>query len=135
MVRVDVYAKKNRFYLVPVYVADVARGIVKNRAIVAHKSEEEWDLVDGSFDFRFSLFPGDLVEIEKKDGAYLGYYKSCHRGDGRLLLDRHDRMPREGDCGTFYVSTRKDVLSMSKYQVDPLGEIRLVGSEKPPFVL
>ena len=44
-------------------------------------------------------------------------------------------MPREGDCGTFYVSTRKDVLSMSKYQVDPLGEIRLVGSEKPPFVL
>ena len=99
--------------------------------------------MDGSFDFRFSLFPGDLVEIEKtatsrkKQDIVRGYYVTCDIDNGKITLSSHDRSPSPpwDKKGQQRVSTRQGVLSFRKYQVDPLGEISPVGSEKPPFVL
>ncbi|MGD9788920.1 MAG: type II CRISPR RNA-guided endonuclease Cas9, partial [Sulfuricellaceae bacterium] len=55
MLRVDVFTKAGKFHLVPVYVHHRVTGL-PNRAIVAFKDEEEWTLVDDSFQFCFSLY-------------------------------------------------------------------------------
>lgn len=39
MVRVDVYHKNGKFFLIPLYVADIAKKVKKNRAIIAGKNE------------------------------------------------------------------------------------------------
>lgn len=127
MVRVDVYSKDGKFYLVPHYVEDVARGVIKDRAIVANtKSEDEWQKIDEGFRFEFSLFYNDLVKIRRKDEVLLGYYKGTHRGTSNITIALHDGSEeKEGigvrTCGLF-----------EKYQVDPLGRYTRVRHESPP---
>lgn len=135
MVRVDVYEKTGKISLVPVYVADIARKTVKNRAIVQGKAEAERPVIDGTYTFLFSLFPSDLVEIRRKDGIFRGYYVSCDRADGRIILEAHDRNPDWGKKGQKRFATRTDVLSFKKFHVDPLGEVFEIKNEKPPFSL
>src|SRR5690606_37205272 len=91
MLRVDVFTKGGKFHLVPVYVHHRVTGL-PNRAIMAFKDEDEWTLIDESFQFCFSLYPNDLVRIQQKNKPVIqGYYASCHRGTGNLNLWAHDR--------------------------------------------
>ena len=46
MVRVDVFTKSGKYFLVPIYTWQVAKGILPNKAIVAHKDESQWDEID-----------------------------------------------------------------------------------------
>ena len=46
MVRVDVFEKGGKYYLVPIYSWQVAKGILPDRAIIAFKDEEDWQLID-----------------------------------------------------------------------------------------
>lgn len=82
MLRVDVFTKAGKFHLVPVYVHHRVTGL-PNRAIVAFKDEEEWTLVDESFEFLYSVHPNDLIRIGlKAKEPITGYFASCHRGTG-----------------------------------------------------
>ena len=66
MVRVDVFYVKNEgYYLVPIYVVDTIKDKLPNKAIVANKPYEEWRVMSDN-DFKFSLYPNDLIYIKGK---------------------------------------------------------------------
>ena len=124
MLRVDVFSKAGRFYLVPVYVHHCAKKELPNRAVIAFKDESEWTLIDESFDWCFSLHPNDLVRVSQKGKTpILGYYSSCHRGTGNLNIWAHDRNQKIGKGGLYEGIGVKTALSLEKFHVDVLGNI------------
>ena len=123
MLRVDVFTKAGKFHLVPVYVHHRVTGL-PDRAIVAFKDEEEWTLVDHSFEFVFSLSPNDLVHVQQKGKTALsGYFGSCHRGTGNINLWLHDRNTVDSKVGAIDGIGVKTALSFEKLNVDVLGHI------------
>lgn len=133
MIRVDVFSKKNRngkdeWYLVPIYPHQVAdkKGWPKppNRAVVAHKEENEWTEIGHEYAFRFSLYPRSYVEVTKPDGQVLvGYFAGLDRSGGQINLANH-RNPTlfEDDAGNRTKSLgAKTLLSIKKYNMDRFG--------------
>lgn len=121
MLRVDVFTKAGKFHLVPVYVHHRVAGL-PNRAIVAFKDEIDWTLIDDSFNFCFSLYPNDLVQVKLKSEAHLGYYSGCDRATGAVGLWSHDRNTAVGKDGLIRIGV-KAALSVEKFDVDALGNI------------
>jgi CRISPR-associated endonuclease Csn1 len=122
MLRVDVFTKAGKFHLVPVYVHHRVTGL-PNRAIVAFKDEDEWTLIDESFQFLFSIHPNDLIRITLKKHSYIGYFASCHRGTGAFNLWSQDRNAQIGKGGAVEGIGIKTALSLEKFNVDVLGHI------------
>lgn len=123
MLRVDVFAKSDRFHLVPVYVHHRVKGL-PNRAIVAFKDEDEWTPIDHTFDFLYSIYPNDLVRISfKSKPSILGYFASCHRGTGAFNLWAHDRSSQIGKNGAIEGIGVKTAASVEKLHADVLGRI------------
>ncbi|MCP1659451.1 type II CRISPR RNA-guided endonuclease Cas9 [Neisseria perflava] len=134
MVRVDVFGKDGKNYLVPVYAWQVAQGSLPNKAVVHGKDEAEWDEMDDSFAFKFTLYPNDLVEVVSKKETLLGYYVGLDRATGAIGIKAHDLDKNFGKDGIQRVGV-KTVLSFQKYQVDPLGkEIRLSKPKNRPLL-
>ncbi len=130
MLRVDVFTKAGKFHLVPVYVHHRVTGL-PDRAIVAFKDEEEWTLVDASFEFLFSLSPNDLVHVQQKGKNPLsGYFGSCHRGTGNINLWLHDRNTVDSKVGAIEGIGVKTALTFKKLNVDVLGHIYSVRPEQ-----
>lgn len=125
-VRVDVYRKNQKYYLVPHYINDISRGVLRTRAITRGKNEENWTVMDESFEFIFSLFKNDLIKITEKSGEEIkGYYITTDINTERITLETHDASQ----------SWRKGVKTASlfeKYTVTPLGEYYKVKKEKHP---
>ncbi|MBR4876177.1 MAG: hypothetical protein IKU14_00495, partial [Rhodocyclaceae bacterium] len=123
MLRVDVFRKSGKFHLVPVYVHHKVTGL-PNRAIVANKDEDEWTLIDDSFEFLFSLHPNDLCRITQKGKEpLLGYYSSTDRATGAISIWAHDRASHIGKDGLIRSIGVKTALSIEKFHVDVLGRI------------
>lgn len=123
MLRVDIFGKSGKFYLVPVYVHHKVFKEQPNRAIVAYKDETAWTLIDDSFAFCFSLYPNDLVKVTLKKAEYLGYYAGCDRATGAINLWAQDRDRQVGKDGLIRGVGIKTALSIEKFQVDMLGRI------------
>lgn len=143
MVRVDVfYVEGDGYYLVPIYVADTVGRILPNKAIIAHKSYDEWKEMDED-DFVFSLYPNDLVRIRfskemkfslsRKDSTLpdervmqegLFYYCGTNISGASIGIINHDNTYTIGSLGV------KRLPLMEKYQVDVLGNISKIGKEK-----
>lgn len=128
MVRVDVYAKGGRFFLAPVYAWQVGTlPAPPNRAIVAHKPETEWSVIDGTFAFRFSLHPGAYVRVTNRSGeVFEGYYAGTDRGSATLTLNPATGVGKPGRPGT------KLLAEFRKYHVDRLGNRHEI--EKEPLL-
>jgi CRISPR-associated endonuclease Csn1 len=122
MLRVDVFTKAGKFHLVPVYVHHRVTGL-PDRGIVAFKDEEEWTLIDNSFDWCFSLYPNDFLKIKLKNACHLGYYGSCNRSTGAINIWTHDRNTNIGKEGMIESIGVKTALSLEKLHVDTLGKI------------
>lgn len=130
MLRVDIFTKAGKFHLVPVYVHHRVTGL-PDRAIVAFKDEDEWTLIDESFQFLFSLHPNDLVRVAQKGKQPIqGYYSSCHRGTGNLNIWAHDRSNAVGKDGILEGIGVKTALALEKLHVDTLGNIYPAPPEK-----
>ena len=122
MVRVDVFAKDGKFHLVPIYAWQVADRVTwpipPIRAIKAAAAEREWPELDSSYEFRFSLYPGALVEAINRDGQrFIGYYRTVNRNDGKVYFSRpgfHSSKDQQ-----YFMS--KTLSSFRKFQVDRLG--------------
>lgn len=71
MIRVDLYSKGGKYYGVPVYVADLYRGVLPKKAATQRKSQNEWRVMDDTYTFEMSLFKDDLLRIESKKGIEL----------------------------------------------------------------
>ena len=122
MLRVDVFTKGGRFHLVPVYVHHQVKGL-PNRAIVAYKDEDEWTLIDDSYEWCFSLYPNDLVRVSLRKESHIGYYASCNRSTGAINLWAHDRSQKVGKDGMIESIGVKTSLALEKFHVDVLGHI------------
>ncbi|MDI6692719.1 MAG: type II CRISPR RNA-guided endonuclease Cas9 [Anaerosomatales bacterium] len=104
IVRLDIYRKANsagkvRHYVVPVYAADVAAGWIPNRAAMKDKPESEWPVVDKTYEFLFSLHPGDCFRVWKNESqpGPLLYMTSFDRNSVRISGNLHDRSNRKPD--------------------------------------
>lgn len=142
MVRVDVFfVPGDGYYLVPIYVSDTRKKELPNRAVVAHKSYNDWKVMKEA-DFLFSLYPNDLIEVEHKKGLTftvahkdstlppkwetkrtLCYYTSMNISVGSILVSTHDAAYTLSGLGV------KTLVSLKKYEVDVLGYIRPVAKE------
>ena len=136
MVRVDVFAKPNKknkleFFLVPIYrhqVMDVSGWPQPpNRAVRPDKSEDEWEVIDDSFEFRFSLYKDALVEVVKRDEQiFEGYYRSMDRSTGALKISPHNLRAQTYEGGSIGART---LHSFRKFEVDRLGRRHEVNRE------
>lgn len=122
MLRVDVFRKEGKFHLVPVYVHHTVAKELPNRAIIAHKLEDQWTQIDNTFSFVFSLHPNDLVRITLGDQIHTGYFGGCDRSDGKVGLWIHDRNKHVGSDGLVRIAS-KTAKSFEKFHVDVLGNI------------
>jgi CRISPR-associated endonuclease Csn1 len=129
MLRVDVFAKTEKFYLVPVYVHHSVAKTLPDRAIAAHKDENEWPTLDISYQFCFSMYPNDYIRVTQKQGVFAGYFAGCDRGSGNINLWAHDRSQKVGQDGLIRGIGVKTALNVEKYDVDVLGNIYLARSE------
>jgi CRISPR-associated endonuclease Csn1 len=90
---------------------------------VAAKPEKEWDLIDDSFNFYFSLYANDLVKIISKKATYFGYYTGTDRATGGVTILLHDGAREFRSIGVKVNTT------LEKYQVDVIGNISKVNHE------
>ena len=136
MVRVDVFTKPNKkgkdeFYLVPIYRHQVVDrkqwSQPPNRAVIAYKPEDEWWLIDGSYEFRFSLYPDSYVEVVKRTGEiFEGYYRSLNRATGAIGISPHNQrsyMHESGGIGA------KTLNSFRKFHIDRFGSKHVIERE------
>ena len=134
MVRVDVFEKGGKYYLVPIYSWQVAKGILPDRAVVAYADEEDWTVIDESFRFKFVLYANDLIKVQLKKDSFLGYFSGLDRATGAISLREHDMEKSKGKDGIYRIGV-KTALSFQKYQIDELGkEIRPCRLKKRPPV-
>ncbi|MEG9545687.1 type II CRISPR RNA-guided endonuclease Cas9 [Mannheimia sp. HC-2023] len=122
MVRVDVFIKGGKYFLVPIYTWQVAKGILPDRAVVAAKNENEWELMDETAQFLFSMFPNDLIQVKTKKETFFGYYNGLDRATGAINLKEPDSNINKGKSGLHRGIGVKIALSLEKYQVDELGK-------------
>lgn len=125
MLRVEVFRSKRdgKFHLVPVYVHHAVAKELPSRAIVAHKDEDEWTLIDDGFEFLFAMYPNDLIRIRQNQLTFVGYYAGCDRGSGNVHLWAHDRDQRIGKDGLIRGIGVKTSIAVEKFHVDVLGNI------------
>lgn len=134
MVRVDVFEKGGKYYLVPIYTWQAAKEILPNKAVIAHTDEANWQEMDTSFTFKFALYPNDLVLASLKKETYFGYFAGLDRSTGNISLRVHDLEKSKGKDGVYRIGV-KTALSFQKYQVDELGKtIRPCRLKKRPPV-
>jgi CRISPR-associated endonuclease Csn1 len=128
IVRTDVYSKDGKYYLVPVYTWQAARGVLPDRAIKAHAPESEWPIMNEEYAFCFSLVPDNYVLTEDGDGNVReGYFKNPDRSAGSISLAMaHDSAELVRGIGT------RRLKRFEKYRVDRLGRLHRVRREKRP---
>lgn len=127
VVRTDVFRKKGNYYIIPVYVHQIASGRIPNRICKAKKKEEEWPLLDESFDFMFRLQKNDFVKIEKPNKqVFEGYFIKPHRAHASIILRPHDASDEKQDVEI----SVKSLLTFKKFTVSLLGEKFNVKGEK-----
>lgn len=139
MVRIDVFhVEDDGYYFVPIYTADTVRAKLPQKAVVAYSAAEDWREMRDS-DFLFSLYAGDLIRIKakkpiglqltNKDASgepelqrkeWMLYYVGAGITTGSITVTTHDRKYQKGSLGL------KTLLSIEKYEVDPLGEYHKV---------
>lgn len=121
MVRTDVFEKDGGFFLVPVYLEDVALGRLPQKACVAGKAESHWRPMDEAYAFRFSLYLNDLVRLVKRnrDGTHVffGYYRGMNRSDATIKIEAHDSAWEKGSLGV-----QRAVAAFGKLEHDILGQ-------------
>lgn len=136
MVRVDVFSKfsksgKRQYHLVPIYRSDVynsdrdLKTTPPNRAVMAHKDQSEWTIIDDTFEFQFSIVQSSLVEITTPKGEVVrGYFRGLDRSTAKIVISPHQDMKSKAPG---YGS--KTLLNFKKLHVDRLGRVNAVRSE------
>ncbi|NCA66866.1 MAG: type II CRISPR RNA-guided endonuclease Cas9 [Clostridia bacterium] len=139
IVRTDIFYKDKKYYSVPVYVSDVYKSVLPNKAIEAGKPYREWPDMNEGYEFLFSLYPNDLVYVEHKKGINLVkndetkqklidnngyfYFGGIDISSGAAIFDNHDQ-------SYFTRLGLKTLPVLKKCTVDVLGNITFVGKEK-----
>ena len=128
MLRVDVFTKEGKFYLVPIYVYQVVANELPNRAAKANTPREDWTLIDDTFQFCFSLFSNDLIRLKNKTADYFGYFAGVGITTASLSIKSHDsnQAIATGKAwqGTWVnLGVKTGIECFKKFNVDVLGNI------------
>lgn len=119
--RLDIYEKSNKYYAVPVYRYQIANGIIPKKAAMQGKKEEDWTIMDETYNFKFSIFKNDLIEIRYKNKkGYFGYFDGFDRSTASITIEEHDNSNRYRGIGV-----KTNVIVFNKYNVDVLGKYYL----------
>jgi len=130
MVRVDVFIKDKRYYLIPLYVADTVKKDLPNRAIVANEPYDKWISLDETYQFLFSFYSNDYVKIKLKDKELIqGYYVGTDIGRASIEIKTHDDSKNLRGKMSERPGT-KTAEYIKKFNVDVLGNIYEVKNEK-----
>ncbi|MBE0472271.1 MAG: type II CRISPR RNA-guided endonuclease Cas9, partial [Methyloprofundus sp.] len=123
MVRIDIFTHKEKYFVVPIYVADTVKPKLPNLAVVAGKNESEWIVIDESYEFLFSVYPNDWLKITFKSKPSIeGYYAGLDRSTGAVHLWTHDRNQSVGKDGLVRSIGIKSAEKLEKYHIDLLGQ-------------
>lgn len=124
IVRTDVFCKDGAYYLVLVYTNQLLHEFPPHRAVTISKEEKDWQRIDSSFEFLFSLMPNSYVIAENAKGVvYEGYFIGSDRSVAAVLLARDcDHLDRV-KIGV------KRLKRFEKYRVDRLGRLHKVTKE------
>lgn len=129
MVRVDVFEKGGKNYLVPVYAYQVADRDgwpgPPLRAVKAAKGEDGWHVIDDSFRFRFSLYSSSLVSWPDGNDRSFGYFRALDRNTGAVKVAPHDR----SDSVEQLKISPMTITGFDKYNIDRLGSRHLIERE------
>lgn len=136
--RTDVYQdiNTNKYYLLPVYVADIKQGNRPNRFITANKPYRKWVKKSDQHQYKFSLFPNDLVylklpkpketkktakdKIKWAEGYF--YFKGVDSLTGSVSFVRNDHSFSDR-IGV------KSLVKFDKYNITPIGDLQRVQKE------
>ncbi len=117
--RVDVFKKDDKYHFIYLYTADFEKDELPNITI---KNLE----IDDTFDFKFSIFKDELIEIKPKNkDVFKGYFKFSE-SDGRFNIQYHTESQYNKKTGRFSTGSLE---YLNKYQVDVLGNIQEVKKE------
>ena len=131
LVRLDVFRKlsasgSERYYFAPVYRHEVATAALPPMRVAKGGVDEAlWTAIDEGFEFLFSLYLMNLVEMTKPDGeTIIGYFRGFDRHTGALAVSEvsNSSSMRRG------IGARK-LLRFRKLQVNRLGEAHVVERE------
>ncbi|WP_338846133.1 type II CRISPR RNA-guided endonuclease Cas9 [Massilia sp. W12] len=124
MLRVDVFVKGGKYFAVPLYVADLVRAALPNKAALANKAESEWPEMDASYTFCFSVHPNDWLRIDLgAKGVKEGYFGGMDRATASFSLWTHDRNQAVGTAGLQRGIGIKTAANIEKCHVDMLGRL------------
>jgi len=117
--RVDVFKKDDKYHFIYLYVADFEKDELSSITI---KNIE----IDDSFEFQFSIFKDELIELKAKGKeSFRGYFKFSE-SDGRFNIQYHIDSQYDKKVGRFSTGSLE---YLKKYQVGVLGNIYEVKKE------
>lgn len=91
MFRLDVFKKDNQYYIVPIYVVDLVKKDGFQDAPQPYKYVDgKLVLIDETYQFIFSLFKDDYVEVFSKGEVFKGYINQFSAQTGQLYLGSVD---------------------------------------------
>jgi CRISPR-associated endonuclease Csn1 len=130
MVRVDVFTKGGKNYLIPIYAYQVADREAwphpPNRAVKGARPETAWHLIDESHKFRFSLYPSSLLSWPDANGTEVfGYFRSLDRNTGAIKV----APPHNSDSAGQIKISPMTIFSFKKHHIDRLGARHLIEKE------
>ncbi len=117
--RVDIFLKNNKYHMIFIYTADFEKNKLPNITI---KGIE----IDDSFEFIFSIFKDELIEIKQKNKEPFQGYLKFVESDGRFNIQYHVESQYNKRTGRFSTGSLEYI---KKYQVDVLGKIREIKKE------
>ncbi len=128
MLRVDVFTKEGKYYLVPIYVHHAVAKQLPNRAATANMPREMWTLMDDSYQFCFSLHSNDLIRLKNRGSDYFGYFAGVGIATASLSIRSHDnnQAVATGKAwqGTWVnLGVKTGIECFQKFNIDVLGNL------------
>lgn len=134
MHRIDVFEKNGKFYICPVYMADVYAHKLPNKVV---ERDKDWTTIDNTFNFKFSLYKNDLVKVTSKKNIVMNKNfknpksKMPDKFEGNKLLLYYNTTnvskPTLNAYTNDYCYTSdlpvKSMLNIEKYYVDIMGNV------------
>lgn len=129
LVRCDVFSKAGKYFLVPIYNYQLNSTTPPMRAIKNGKSEDEWDIIDESYVFEFSLWKNSRFMATPKSAneCKIGCYRGVDRDSARIEYNLPDDF---GATEVYRIAPKTGLKSFTKLNVDRLGRVFKVKKEK-----
>lgn len=142
MFRLDVFEKENKYYIVPIYVIDLISNSYKDIPQPVVYIDSRPVEIDANFNFIFSLYKDDFIEVITKDEKIRGYLNQYNAQSGQLYIGSFDNSciykintstVTEGDI--IVVQTEKEVIRGIVSQFDEKNNKLLLKGENNNYYI